>query len=75
MNGKLKFSQIRFLLLCAGLLSLGIGFLFVMPSINGTAFGKGNPPKSPTWQLMDYNQKGCVNIANPYSDRTTYYGI
>lgn len=27
------------------------------------------------WKLLDYHQKGCVNISSPYSDRAVYFGI
>src|SRR5438105_11804218 len=78
-EGKMRYRQLRPLMVCAGALNLVIGFLFIAPLTSGTALAKRHttpsPTPSPTWQLMDYDQKGCVNIANPYSDRTTYYGV
>jgi hypothetical protein len=30
---------------------------------------------TPTWQLLDYGQKGCIRPSNPYTDLITYVGI
>jgi len=39
----------------------------VLPIASDTALAR----RPPGWQLLDYAQEGCVNIASPYSDRTT----
>ena len=71
MNEKMKPGRLRLPAFLGGMLSVTMGFLFLMPLTSDTALAK----RPPTWQLVDNAQKGCVNISSPYSDRTTYYAI
>jgi len=68
MNEKMKLRRMGFIV---GLFSLAMGLVLVLPITSDTALAR----RPPGWQLLDYAQEGCVNIASPYSDRTTYYGI
>jgi hypothetical protein len=48
------------------------GFVGVFLLVSLTADASG---KRASWQLINARQKACVNVTNPYSDYTSYYGI
>src|SRR5262249_30005523 len=54
----------------AGLLSITVGSLLVLSLISDNAIAR-----RPTWRLVDYAQRGCVNISSPNSERTVYFSI
>ena len=54
----------------AGLLNIAVASLCVFSLMSDSAIAG-----RPTWRLLNYAQKGCVNVSSPYSERTVYFGI